>query len=133
MIYFVYQYKTNMKVGRSLAGIKNKDILKCIGVKVQGARRNKNYTQEFVAEKVDRSIDTIRGIENGRIVGSMETLINICNVLEVTLDYVFYDLLESKNEILNKELYKSFEELSLEDKQIANTLIEQIRKKGRVD
>ncbi len=133
MIYFVYQYKTNMKVGRSLAGIKNKDILKCIGVKVQGARRNKNYTQEFVAEKVDRSIDIIRGIENGRIVGSMETLINICNVLEVTLDYVFYDLLESKNEILNKELYKSFEELSLEDKQIVNTLIEQIRKKGRVD
>ena len=128
MIYFVYQYKTNMKVGRSLAGIKNKDILKCIGVKVQEARRNKNYTQEFVAEKVDRSIDTIRGIE-----GSMETLINICNVLEVTLDYVFYDLLESKNEILNKELYKSFEELSLEDKQIVNTLIEQIRKKGRVD
>lgn len=133
MIYFVYQYKTNMKVGRSLAGIKNKDILKCIGVKVQEARRNKNYTQEFVAEKVDRSIDIIRGIENGRIVGSMETLINICNVLEVTLDYVFYDLLESKDEILNKELYKSFEELSLEDKQIVNTLIEQIRKKGRVD
>ena len=107
MIYFVYQYKTNMKVGRSLAGIKNKDILKCIGVKVQEARRNKNYTQEFVAEKVD-----------------------ICNVLEVTLDYVFYDLLESKDEILNKELYKSFEELSLEDKQIVNTLIEQIKKKG---
>ena len=133
MIYFVYQYKTNMKVGRSLAGIKNKDILKSIGVKVQEARRNKNYTQEFVAEKVDRSIDTIRGIENGTIVGSMETLINICNVLEVTLDYVFYDLLESKDEILNKELYKSFEELSLEDKQIVNTLIEQIRKKGRVD
>ena len=63
MIYFVYQYKTSMKVGRSLSGIKNKDILKCIGTKVQEARRNKNYTQEFVAEEVDRSIDTVRGIE----------------------------------------------------------------------
>ena len=63
----------------------------------------------------------------------METLINMCNVLDVTLDYIFYDLLENKNEILNKELYKAFEELSLEDKQIVNTLIEQIRKKGRVD
>lgn len=116
-----------------MSGIKNKDILKCIGTKVQEARRNKNYTQEFVAEEVDRSIDTVRGIENGRIVGSMETLINMCNVLGVTLDYIFYDLLENKNEILNKELYKAFEELSLEDKQIVNTLIEQIRKKGRVD
>lgn len=133
MIYFVYQYKTNMKVGRSLAGIKNKDILKCIGVKVQEARRNKNYTQEFVAEKVDKSIDTIRGIENGRIVGSMATLINICNVLGVTLDYVFYDLLKEKDEILDKELYKSFQDLSTEDKKIINTLIEEIRKKGRVD
>ena len=122
-----------MKVGRSLSRIKNKDILKCIGVKVQEARKNKNYTQEFVAEEVDRSIDTIRGIENGRIVGSMATLINICNVLGVTLDYVFYDLLESKDEILNNELYRTFKELPLEDKQIVNTLIEQIRKKGRVD
>ncbi|MGN1271383.1 MAG: helix-turn-helix domain-containing protein [Clostridia bacterium] len=116
-----------------MSRIKNKDILKCIGVKVQEARKNKNYTQEFVAEEVDRSIDTIRGIENGRIVGSMATLINICNVLDVTLDYVFYDLLESKDEILNNELYRTFEELSFEDKQIVNTLIEQIRKKGRVD
>ncbi len=101
--------------------------------KIQEARKNKNYTQEFVAEKVDKSIDTIRGIENGRIVGSMATLINICNVLGVTLDYVFYDLLKEKDEILDKELYKSFQDLSTEDKKIINTLIEEIRKKGRVD
>ena len=113
--------------------ISNKDILRCIGTKIQEARRNKNYTQEFVAEKVDKSIDTIRGIENGRIVGSMVTLINICNVLEVTLDYIFYDLLKEKDEILDKELYKSFQDLSIEDKKIINTLIEEIRKKGRVD
>ena len=63
----------------------------------------------------------------------MATLINICNVLGVTLDYVFYDLLKEKDEILDKELYKSFQDLSTEDKKIINTLIEEIRKKGRVD
>ena len=49
-----------------MSSISNKDILRCIGTKIQEARRNKNYKQEFVAEKVDKSIDTIRGIENGR-------------------------------------------------------------------
>lgn len=116
-----------------MANIKKEDILKSIGSKIQEARWNKKYTQEFVAEEVDKSIDTIRGIENGRIVGGMSTLLNICNVLDITLDDVFYDLLKNKNEILDKELYKSFQDLSLEDKQIVKTLIEQIRKKGRVD
>lgn len=106
--------------------IKNKDILKVIGDKIQKSRREKNYTQEYVAEQIDKSVDIIRSIENGRSVGSVETLINICNVLDITLDYIFYDLLEQKNEILNMQLYKNFENLSEGDKKIINTLIEQM-------
>lgn len=110
--------------------IKNKDILKVIGTKIQKARKDKNYTQEYVAEEIDKSVDTLRGIENGRCVGSVETLINLCNVLDITLDYIFYDLLEQKNGILDRELYKSFENLSLEDKEIVNTLIEKMNNKN---
>lgn len=110
--------------------IKNKDILKVIGQKIQRARREKNYTQEYVAEKIDKSVDTLRGIENGRCVGSVETLINICNILDITLDYIFYDLLVQKNEILNKELYKDFENLSVGNKEIVKTLIEQMNIKN---
>ena len=107
--------------------IKNKDILKVIGKRIQKARQEKQYTQEYVAEKVDKSIDILRGIENGRCVGSVETLLNICNVLDITMDYIFYDLLEQKNEILDKKIYKEFEQLSLEDKKLVNSLIEQIK------
>lgn len=114
-----------------MALIKNKDVLKVIGQKIQKARRDKNYTQEYVAEKIDKSVDTLRGIENGRCVGSVETLINICNVLEITLDYIFYDLLEQKDEILNKELYKEFENLSVGNKEIVKTLIEQMNIKSK--
>ena len=71
--------------------IENKDILKVIGKKIQEARKDKGYTQEYVAEKIDKSVDTFRGIENGRSVGSLESLLNICNVLEITLDYIFGD------------------------------------------
>ena len=107
--------------------IKNKDILKVIGKRIQKARQEKQYTQEYVAEKVDKSIDILRGIENGRCVGSVETLLNICNVLDITMDYIFYDLLEQKNEILDKKIYKEFQQLSVEDKKLVNSLIEQIK------
>ena len=107
--------------------IKNKDILKVIGKRIQKARQEKQYTQEYVAEKVDKSIDILRGIENGRCGGSVETLLNICNVLDITMDYIFYDLLEQKNEILDKKIYKEFQQLSVEDKKLVNSLIEQIK------
>ena len=85
-----------MKVGGIVTVIKKDNILKVIGNKIQQARKKIGYTQEYVAEKVDKSVDTYRGIENGRSIGSVETLINICNVLEITLDYIFTDLLDKK-------------------------------------
>ena len=33
--------------------IKNKDILKVIGTRIQNARNDKGYTQEYVAEKME--------------------------------------------------------------------------------
>lgn len=108
--------------------IKKKDILKTIGNKVQQARRDKGYTQEYVAEKIDKSVDILRSIENGRSVGSVETLLNICNILDITLDYIFIDLLDKKGEILDNKLYKDFQELNLEQKELLNVIIEHMKK-----
>lgn len=108
--------------------IENKDILKVIGTKIQEARKEKGYTQEYVAEKIDKSVDTFRGIENGRSVGSLESLLNICNVLEITLDYIFADLLNKKGEILDNKLYENFQKLELRDKELINVLIEHMKK-----
>lgn len=106
-----------------MAIIKQKDILKAIGSKIQEARREKGYTQEYVAEKIDKSVDILRSIENGRSVGSVETLLNICNVLEITSDYIFADLLDKKNEILDNKLYSDFQKLNIEQKELINTMI----------
>ncbi len=108
--------------------IKNKDILKVIGEKIQKARNEKGYTQEYVAEKIDKSIDILRSIENGRSVGSVETLLNICNILDITFDYIFIDLLDKKEEILDNKLYKNFQELTLEQKELLNVIIEHMKK-----
>ena len=108
--------------------IKNKDILKVIGERIQKARIEKGYTQEYVAEKIDKSIDILRSIENGRSVGSVETLLNICNILEITLDYIFIDLLDKKGEILDNKLYENFQELTLEQKELLNVMVEHMKK-----
>lgn len=79
-----------------MAVIGNEDILKVIGSRIQDARKEKGYTQEYVAEEIQKSVDTYRGIENGRSVGSLESLLNICNVLGITLDYICADLLNKK-------------------------------------
>jgi len=111
-----------------LTVIKNKDILKVIGDRIQQARKDKGYTQEYVAEKIEKSVDIFRSIENGRSVGSIETLLNICNILEITLDYIFSDLLDKKGEILDNKLYEDFKNLSLEQKQLINVIIEHMKK-----
>lgn len=108
--------------------IKKKDILKVIGSKLQQARKDKGYTQEYVAEQIDKSVDILRSIENGRSVGSVETLLNICNVLEITLDNIFADLLDKKGEILDNKFYKDFQKLDLKEKGLINAMIEYMKK-----
>lgn len=117
-----------MKVGAKMAVIENKDILKVIGSRIQDARKEKGYTQEYVAEQIQKSVDTYRGIENGRSVGSLESLLNICNVLGITLDYICADLLDKKGEILDNKLYEDFQNLDLKEKGLINNMIEYLKK-----
>ena len=108
--------------------LKNNDILKVIGSKIQNARKEKGYTQDFVAEKIDKSIDIYRSIENGRSVGSVATLLNICNILDITMDEIFYDLLDKKEVILDNKLYENFKNLGMRDKELINVMLNYMKK-----
>lgn len=55
--------------------VTNADILNVLGKNLKQARKKLKYTQEFVAENVDISIDLLRNIENGRNIGSVPTLL----------------------------------------------------------
>ena len=54
-----------------------------IGKKLKEIRTHKGFTQKFVA-----SSSHISNIENGKIKISLTTLVNVCNVLGTTVDYV---------------------------------------------
>ena len=112
----------------------NKKDLKIIGQKIKDARNSKKiegekeYTQEGVSEKVGLSPDQYRNIENGRSLGSVQALLNICNLLEITPNDLFYELLKKKEEVLDKKLYGEFQDLTLKEKELIRTLMVHIKK-----
>lgn len=109
--------------------VKNEDILNSIGKKIKKARLDKNLTQNALAEQIDISTDLLRNIENGRNIGSIATLINLCNALEITTDFLFADLLTHTDKQIDNTLYSYFEKLSPEDRDILKQIIIYIDKK----
>lgn len=108
--------------------ITNADILKVLGKNLKQARKNLKYTQEFVAESVNISIDLLRNIENGRNVGSVPTLLNLCNFLKLSPNKLFGELLEFKDTTLDSTLSNYLKEISLNDKKILKDIIIHIDK-----
>ena len=120
IILYIINYK--LKVGAILL-ITSDDILKTIGTKIKKARLEKKFTQEFIAENINISPDLLRNIENGRNIGSLPTLLNICNFLELSPNFLFSDLLTFKVNSLDTILIDYISKLSIEDKQILKNII----------
>ena len=108
--------------------ITSDDVLKTIGKKFKQSRLSKKYTQEFVAENIDISIDLLRNIENGRNVGSITTLLNLCNFLKVSPNYIFADLLTFEESTLDTTLMGYIKDISNEDKELLKKIIIHIDK-----
>lgn len=56
-----------------------------VGRKLQEARKKKNYTQAFVAEKIELSITQMSRIENGSRSITLEKLSILCDLLDVSI------------------------------------------------
>jgi len=108
--------------------INNSDILKSLGKKVKRARFLRDYTQEYVAENIGISIDLLRNIENGRNIGSVPTLINLCNILGISMNYLFSDFLNNIDNSFDIALYNYIKDLSDEDRDILKKIIIHIDK-----
>ena len=69
---------------------------KLIGNRISQARNLKNLTQENLSELTGLSVSAISRIETGHNSTSLKTLSKICNVLDVSLDYILYDILSGE-------------------------------------
>lgn len=61
-----------------------------IGKRIHIARERRHMTQEVLAEKLDLSTQYISDVERGASGISIDTLINICEVLSVSSDYLLF-------------------------------------------
>lgn len=108
--------------------ITSKDVLQVLGNRLKKSRLEKKLTQEFVAESINISPDLLRNIENGRNIGSIPTLINLCNFLEITPDFLFEPLLTTEKNTLDTTLTKYISSISDDDKEIIKQIIIHIDK-----
>lgn len=108
--------------------ITGNDVLQILGSRLKKARNEKKLTQDFVAENVNISTDLLRNIENGRNIGSIPTLLNLCNFLEITPDALFEPLITTEKPTLDTVLTKYITSISKEDKEILKQIIIHIDK-----
>ena len=66
----------------------NKKLFEDIGKRVKKRRIELGYTQEYLAEKMDVSIQMTSGTESGKKASKLENFIKFCEILETTPDYL---------------------------------------------
>lgn len=74
-----------------------------IGMRIKAAREKIGYTQERFAEKIDRSVQYISDLERGKVGLSIQTLINICENLYVSTDFILLgkDAPQNRSDVLD--------------------------------
>ena len=59
-----------------------------LGKRLNAARKEKGFTAQQMADKINVTIRTYRNYESGTTSPSLETLVQIADILDVTTDYL---------------------------------------------
>lgn len=92
-----------------------------LGRKIRKYRKQKKYTLEQLAERLDVSTTFIGQIERASGKPSLETLVRIANVLEVSTDELLFEGLNEKSG--DSHFLKRVEELTMGFTQKEKTLV----------
>ena len=98
---------------------------KDFGERVRRKRQQKGWTQEMLAKELGISTSFVGHIERGSRKASLETLVQIANVLDVSMDYLLAASLESGNAEPEKVTLAPRERLVL--REILNTLSDRLK------
>ena len=106
--------------------MKKDKLLKNIGNNIQIARLKKGLTQEVLSEKCNVSTKYISSIERGISAGSVSLIIDICNVLDVTPNYIFGNTINNDNnniDVLPTDISSTYLKLKTDNKNFVNNTI----------
>ena len=75
-----------------------------IGQRIREVRNDKHLTQEYVANATGVNVSHISNIETNKVKVSLTLLVQICNALDVTMDYLLENEYHNPTSVIEKEL-----------------------------
>jgi len=103
------------------------DLKQVIGARLKAARNSHGLSQSELAEKIDRTKETISNIERARSAPTIDTLERLSKILDVPMKEFFegYDSpnINKKRMELEMEIRESLKELSVNELKIAKKQI----------
>ena len=104
----------------------NPNILNQFGKNIKRIRLLKGLSQEKLAEKLQKSINFISLLENGKTGLTIQTIIDLCNVLNVDANELFSGLITISERNQNSDIVNSISLFNDNDKSIVTNLIQYI-------
>lgn len=89
-----------------------------IGLKVKSARREKGLTQEQLAERIGKAVETLSNIERGAALTGLETLAQIAQVTDKPMVF-FFEQSDGSGSVSRKRL-EAEDELRLQAKGLSD-------------
>lgn len=108
----------------------NNQIMKIIGKNIKHARQQKQYTQEYLAEKLNTSDKFISMLERGASGLSVSSMVNLCTVLDIDPNVLFNGVFSFNND-KDDSIVNMISMLSSEDKDFVIDTIEYLFRRNK--
>ena len=102
-----------------------------IGKQISMLRKRAGMTQEVLAEKINMSIPHISRIETGTTKPSLQTLVDICNALDTTIDHLMQDSVPAVKQSIEGRMGELLADCSVGELEMLADVTEVILKKTR--
>ena len=86
-------------------------------------RKEKGLTQAQLAEKANLTNNYISNIETQHSIPSLETLVKICNALEITPNDLLMGTVQTSSEYLLQESFEKFSQCTPKERRLINKFI----------
>lgn len=85
-----------------------------IGQRIKEVRTDKQLTQEYLANMIGVNTSHVSNIETNKVKVSLTLLIQICNALDVTMDYLLENEYHNPTSVIEKELLNTIKDMKKE-------------------
>ena len=103
-----------------------------IGNRIKAARKAKGLSQSELSELIDKSVGYMSYIETGSKKPSLETLIQIANALDVTIDELLSDNLVAASPVSNTQINQLLSDCSAFEKRVILLSVQSIKDAIRI-